>query len=233
MKFDLGLNFGVFILALSIVVITLFSGLHQNVSLDLTLTSMSILQIILLITLPIFSFFYLQFKQLKFSIKMFWLWMMLGWFLMLGGLIDWCFMLDTEVSTVYTSLYLGIYAIFLLSLYVYKPVRKAILFKLKHQAIPLWYLILALIALIFSEMIHYSGSSSGIFFQNVVNQDLVHAFYELSFMLAVFLTAFQYMKKDKYDPYIDDKSDVLDDIEHKNAQDYHDDSCRPCESSNF
>ena len=75
--------------------------------------------------------------------------------------------------------------------------RAEIKYKLQSVTFPFWYMIIAVVSLLFADGVEHHRLFDAWLFNSAINPDIVEELYELPFLFALFFSAFYFMQKDR------------------------------------
>lgn len=197
MKFDFRFN-SVALVLCALLLVILYSALsHVSLLATLNVHLIENLQAILLLICVPFTWFYMRPKTLTEQKKWFWLWAMAWWLMFFGRSISWGRDYFPEVPHLYFRL-ISIVVIAPVVFMLFSPkLRAEIKYKFQSVKFPFWYLIIAVVSLLFADSVEHHRLIDTWIFNSAISPDIVEELYELPFLLALFFSAFYFMQKDR------------------------------------
>lgn len=197
MKFDFRFN-SVALLLCALLLVILYSALsHVSLLATLNVHLIENLQAILLLICVPFTWFYMRPKTLTEQKKWFWLWAMAWWLMFFGRSISWGRDYFPEVPHLYFRM-ISIVVIAPVVFMLFSPkLRAEIKYKFQSVKFPFWYLIIAVVSLLFADSVEHHRLIDTWIFNSAISPDIVEELYEFPFLLALFFSAFYFMQKDR------------------------------------
>lgn len=197
MKFDFRFN-SVALALCALLLVILYSALsHVSLLATLNVHLIENLQAILLLICVPFTWFYMRPKTLTEQKKWFWLWAMAWWLMFFGRSISWGRDYFPEVPHLYFRM-ISIVVIAPVVFMLFSPkLRAEIKYKFQSVKFPFWYLIIAVVSLLFADSVEHHRLIDTWIFNSAINPDIVEELYEFPFLLALFFSAFYFMQKDR------------------------------------
>ncbi|WP_436860619.1 hypothetical protein [Acinetobacter haemolyticus] len=197
MKFDFRFN-SVALVLCALLLVILYSALsHVSLLATLNVHLIENLQAILLLICVPFTWFYMRPKTLTEQKKWFWLWAMAWWLMFFGRSISWGRDYFPEVPHLYFRM-ISIVVIAPVVFMLFSPkLRAEIKYKFQSVKFPFWYLIIAVVSLLFADSVEHHRLIDTWIFNSAISPDIVEELYEFPFLLALFFSAFYFMQKDR------------------------------------
>ncbi len=197
MKFDFRLN-GVVLVLFSLLFLTAFLAIAESsVLLTWNVHFLEAVQAIVLLACVPFTWFYVKPKTLNEQKKWFWLWAMAWWLMFFGRSISWGRDFFPEVPHIYYRI-ISIFVIAPVVFMLFSPhLRAEIKYKWQQVKLPFWYLLIAVLSLFLADSIEHHRFIDTLLLSNHANQDIVEELYENPFILALFFSAFYFMRQDR------------------------------------
>ncbi|MGG2099157.1 hypothetical protein ABFY41_16445 [Acinetobacter haemolyticus] len=197
MKFDFRFN-SVALVLCALLLVILYSALsHVSLLATLNVHLIENLQAILLLICVPFTWFYMRPKTLTEQKKWFWLWAMAWWLMFFGRSISWGRDYFPEVPHLYFRM-ISIVVIAPVVFMLFSPkLRAEIKYKFQSVKFPFWYLIIAVVSLLFADSVEHHRMIDTWIFNSAISPDIVEELYEFPFLLALFFSAFFFMQKDR------------------------------------
>lgn len=179
----------VLFLAMRFVNYPLFDGL--------LVSSVEFAQAIWLLSCSLFTLMFMKPWLLNAQKRIFWLWAAQWWFVLFGRSTSWGREIFPDLPHwIFRVLSVLWIAPLILMLFT-KNLRAELKEKLNKGTFPVPYFILALICFLISDTVEHKRILNFIFVSNKHYQDITEELYEVPFMLALFQTAWHFMKADK------------------------------------
>lgn len=164
---------------------------------DQLINSVEFAQAVWLLFCGVFTVVYMKSEELSDSKRMFWLWAAQWWLVLFGRSISW----GREIFPDFPFWIFRVLSVIWIAPLVLMLFSKKLRVELKQKLItgtfPLAYFMLALICFLISDTVEHKRALYFIFVSNKHYQDITEELYEIPFMLALFQTAWYFMKADK------------------------------------
>ncbi|MEE9902846.1 MAG: hypothetical protein PBU42_10290 [Acinetobacter haemolyticus] len=197
MKFDFRFNSVALLLCAFLLITLYFSLTHVSLLAALNVHFIENFQAILLLICVPFTWFYMRPKTLTEQKKWFWLWAMAWWLMFFGRSISWGRDYFPEVPHLYFRM-ISIVVIAPVVFMLFSPkLRAEIKYKFQSVKFPFWYLIIAVVSLLFADSVEHHRLIDTWIFNSAINPDIVEELYEFPFLLSLFFSAFYFMQKDR------------------------------------
>lgn len=122
---------------------------------------------------------------------------MAWWLMFFGRSISWGRDYFPEVPHLYFRM-ISIVVIAPVVFMLFSPkLRAEIKYKFQSVKFPFWYLIIAVVSLLFADSVEHHRLIDTWIFNSAISPDIVEELYELPFLLALFFSAFYFMQKDR------------------------------------
>ena len=128
--------------------------------------------------------------------KMFWLWSIAWWIMLLGRSTSWGRDYFPEVPKVYFRAISVVMIAPVLFMLASPALRAEIAYKFKHAALSFWAIVLVLIGLLASDGIEHSRPVLSLLLTDVAYKDLIEECYEFPLIIGLFVIAYPLLKKD-------------------------------------
>lgn len=197
MKFDTICRQDFFAVLLLPIVFLAMRFFHYPLFGDLLVNSVEFVQAIWLLFCGLLTLVYMKPWQLSDSKRMFWLWAAQWWLVLFGRSISWGREIFPDLPHEFFRVLSVIWIAPLVLMLFSKNLRTELRQKLSIASFPLPYFELSLICFLISDTVEHKRALYFIFVSNKYYQDITEELYEIPFMLALFLTAWQFMKADK------------------------------------
>ncbi|QIO06495.1 hypothetical protein [Acinetobacter shaoyimingii] len=198
MSFDLRFSWPIFLAILMCLCFPLVQLIHSNAVYSMTTVHIiEAIQAVLLLIFAISTYVYMKPLQLSKGRKLFWIWAVCWWVVLLGRSTSWGRDYFPEIPKIF---FRGV-SILLIASVVFPllnaALRREIANKFKNGAFSLWAVILVIFGLMISDAIEHHRFIGNLFVYNVAYRDLMEELYEFPLIIGLFIVAFQFMKQDK------------------------------------
>lgn len=197
MKFDTSYHPGFFAVLLLPVIFIVVRIFNDSLFDALQVNVIESAEAVWLLFCCLFTLAYMKPWQRLNSKRMFWLWAAQWWLMLFGRSISWGRDIFSHhphwIFRTLSVVWIAPLIIMLLS----KDLRDELKQKLHTEAFPVLYFALALVCFLISDTVEHKRALYFIFVANKHYQDITEELYELPFMLALFQTAWHFMKADK------------------------------------
>lgn len=156
------------------------------------------LQLLMLLFAAIFSYFYIRPLQYHAGKRLFWLWAVFWWVLLLGRSISWGRDYFPEVSHDYFRVISIFFIAPVVLMLCSKSLHQEIKHKFKTMQFPIYSFMLAVVALIISDSVEHSRLIGPFFLHDRAYKDFIEEMYEFPVIWGLFETTYLLMKQEKY-----------------------------------
>lgn len=199
MKLDAQLPFVTALLFILSIIFPLFPEIPLPVS-EATLVSwIENGQALWLLFGALFTLFWIKPWTLTPGQKVFWLWSVAWWVVLLGRSTSWGRVyFPDEPKLIFRAISVVLIAMLVLPLLFSATLRKEIALRFRHETFPLWTVLLVVITFLFSDAVEHHRLMASLVLYDARDQDLLEELYEIPFMLGLFIIAFGMMQRDKF-----------------------------------
>lgn len=196
MKFEFQLSYLIIGLLICCVILPFFPSLHVPLMNGLLVTGVETIQVLMLFGFAVATFLMMKPYALTREQKMFWLWSISWWIMLLGRSTSWGRDYFPEVPKVYFRAISVVMIAPVLFMLASPALRAEIAYKFKHAALSFWAIVLVLIGLLASDGIEHSRPVLSLLLTDVAYKDLIEECYEFPLIIGLFLIAYPLLKKD-------------------------------------
>ncbi|EFC6552853.1 hypothetical protein RIL63_004999 [Escherichia coli] len=137
-------------------------------------------------------------RTMRHEEKMFWLWAVVWWLVLLGRSISWGRnYFPDEPRVIFRVISVSLISILILPVIFSRVLRKAIAIKFRTVQLPLWMSLLVVATFLIADSVEHHRFISHLFLRNMKYTDLIEELYETIFMLGLFEVSLEVMNDEK------------------------------------
>jgi len=146
----------------------------------------------------LFTCNFLRKNALPVGARRFWAWSVLWWLVLFGRSISWGrdYFPDGP-KLLFRAISVLLIGALVLYLLFSSTLRKELAWRLRHESLPLWTFVLAVVTFIISDSVEHHRFIATFFLHNAEYQDLIEELYEIPFMVALFCVSYDLMQRQK------------------------------------
>lgn len=164
---------------------------------DAAVISIQNIQALMLLIIAIYSYCYIRPDKCVDGKKLFWLWAVFWWIMLLGRSISWGRDFFPDVEHIYFRI-ISIFFIAPVVLMLFsKKLRQEIVLKFKTARFPIYSFLLALVTVLIADSIEHSRMIAPIFLHDVAYKDFMEEMYEFPVIWGLFEVTYLLMKQEK------------------------------------
>lgn len=162
-------------------------------------TALENTQALLFLAAAIFSYFFIRPRQYATGKKQFWIWVIFWWILLFGRSISWGRDYFPDVAHDYFRIISILLISPVLLMLLSRKLRTEITAKLKTTQLPIFSIVLALLAVIIADAIEHNRAISIFFLYDVAYKDFLEEMYEFALIWGLFEATYLLMKQEEVD----------------------------------